>query len=90
VVYTSKDPSLPEGWHTKQNVRPELYIVENTHSSSFPQVYLVGIGGGKPKELTDGYQGATHSPVFNPKGNKVAWLELDRDGYESDRFALLH
>ena len=29
--------------------------------------------------------GATHAPVFNSQGDKVAWLELDEDGYESDR-----
>ncbi|TFK40524.1 Alpha/Beta hydrolase protein [Crucibulum laeve] len=68
VVYTTKDPKLPEAWHTKQNV------------------YLVDIKGeGKPKELTSGKQGAIHSPVFSSSGNKVAWLELDKDGYESDR-----
>ena len=43
-------------------------------------------GGEKPVELTSGKQGAIHSPVFNTKGTKVAWLELDEDGYESDRY----
>ncbi|KAI0057861.1 alpha/beta-hydrolase [Artomyces pyxidatus] len=68
VVYTAKDPKLPEAWHTKQNV----YIID-----------FAGIE--KPRELTSGKQGATHNPVFNPQGNTVAWLELDEDGYESDR-----
>ncbi|KDR82578.1 hypothetical protein GALMADRAFT_237969 [Galerina marginata CBS 339.88] len=68
IVYTSKDPGLPEAWHTKQNV------------------YIVPINGEeKPVELTSGKQGAIHSPVFNTVGTKVAWLELDEDGYESDR-----
>ncbi|CAA7261498.1 unnamed protein product [Cyclocybe aegerita] len=68
IVYTSKDPDLPEAWHTKQNV------------------YVVPIGADeKPVELTSGKQGAIHSPVFSNKGDKVAWLELDKDGYESDR-----
>ncbi|PPQ84495.1 hypothetical protein CVT26_003741 [Gymnopilus dilepis] len=68
IVYTTKDPELPEAWHTKQNV------------------YIVPINGSeKPVELTSGKQGATHNPVFNNQGNKVAWLELDEDGYESDR-----
>jgi len=68
ILYTAKDPELPYGWHTKQNV------------------YIVDIeGDSAPKELTSGKQGATHSPVFNTAGTKVAWLELDKDGYESDR-----
>jgi len=68
ILYTTKDPQLPEAWHTKQNV------------------YIVPVdGSGKPTELTSGKQGAVHNPVFNAKGTKVAWLELDEDGYESDR-----
>jgi hypothetical protein len=55
IVYTAKDPELPEAWHTKRNV------------------YLVGITGNqKPRELTSGKQGTTHSPVFNAQGDKVA------------------
>jgi len=68
IVYTTKDPKLPEAWHTKQNI----YIVDFK-------------GQHPPRELTSGKQGAVHSPVFNFQGTKVAWLELDKDGYESDR-----
>ncbi|PFH53996.1 hypothetical protein AMATHDRAFT_53711 [Amanita thiersii Skay4041] len=68
IVYTTKDPMLPEAWHTKQNV----YIVDF-------------LGQEKPKELTSGKQGAIHNPIFNAQGTKAAWLELDEDGYESDR-----
>jgi len=50
------------------------------------QVYLTDImGRTQPRELTSGKQGAIHSPVFSKQGDKVAWLELDQDGYESDR-----
>ncbi|KAI0801943.1 hypothetical protein BC629DRAFT_1591605 [Irpex lacteus] len=49
-------------------------------------IYIVALDGkSKPKELTSGKQGATHAPVFSQKGDKVAWIELDEDGYESDR-----
>ncbi|KAI0041991.1 alpha/beta-hydrolase [Auriscalpium vulgare] len=68
IVYTTKDPILPEAWHTKQDV----FIVDFTASKG-------------PRELTSGKQGATHGPVFNAQGDKVAWLELDEDGYEADR-----
>lgn len=68
IVYTTKDPELPEAWHTKQNV------------------YVVDVKGhSKPKELTSGKQGAIHSPILNAQATKAAWLELDKDGYESDR-----
>lgn len=49
-------------------------------------MYLVDFTGDKkPRELTSGEQGATHNPVFNGDGYKVAWAELDKDGYEADR-----
>lgn len=49
-------------------------------------MYLVDFTGSqKPRELTSGKQGATRNPVFNAQGDKVAWVELDEDGYESDR-----
>ncbi|KAG1872451.1 alpha beta-hydrolase [Suillus subalutaceus] len=48
-------------------------------------VYLVAHDGKDLRQLTSGIQGATHSPVFSPSGDKVAWLELALDGHESDR-----
>lgn len=84
-MYTTKDPLLPEAWHTKQNVRSQRYVAMCI-CLRYQQVYIVDIRGhNKPRELTSGKQGATHSPVFNKQGDKVAWLELDEDGYESDR-----
>lgn len=57
-----------------------------TLSISGEQVYLLDIlGKNGPRELTAGDQGATHTPVFSRSGTKVAWTELDLDGYESDR-----
>lgn len=51
------------------------------------QIYIVDIEGKeKSRELTSGEQGATHSPVFSPSGDKVAWVEMDEDGYEADRY----
>jgi dipeptidyl aminopeptidase/acylaminoacyl peptidase len=63
-------------------------MVSSIYLRSFfcPKVYIVDITGASgPKELTSGKQGATHSPVFSTSGRKVAWLELDEDGYEADR-----
>ncbi|TDL17751.1 alpha/beta-hydrolase [Rickenella mellea] len=69
IVYTAKDPNLPPAVHTKQNV----------------YIKYLGSPDDDPRELTSGQQGATHSPVVSRDGNKIAWLELDKDGYESDR-----
>ncbi|KAG2147486.1 Alpha/Beta hydrolase protein [Suillus bovinus] len=48
-------------------------------------IHLVTHDGNDLRQLTSGIQGATHSPVFSPSGDKVAWLELALDGHESDR-----
>ncbi|KIJ64627.1 hypothetical protein HYDPIDRAFT_112010 [Hydnomerulius pinastri MD-312] len=49
-------------------------------------IYLVNFDGSGLVELTSGVvHGATHSPVFNHQGTKVAWLQLDTDGNEADR-----
>lgn len=31
---------------------------------------------------------ATTNPVFSTNGDKVAWLEMDVDGYRQDRYIL--
>ncbi|GLB38400.1 putative prolyl oligopeptidase family protein [Lyophyllum shimeji] len=49
-------------------------------------VYITDLNGEQsPRELTSGKQGAVHSPILNAQATKAAWLELDEDGYESDR-----
>lgn len=50
------------------------------------QIFSVDFQGKNRKELTSGEQAATHRPVFNSHGTKVAWIELEQDGHESDRF----
>ena len=67
LVYTAKDPKLPEAWHTKQNVRvtqTRRFLV----STNWPalQIYLVDVNGGKtPKELTSGRQGKCVQKTVN-------------------------
>ena len=49
-------------------------------------VYLVPLKGGKePVKITKGDHGITGSPAFNREGTKIAWWQMARDGYESDR-----
>ncbi|CCM03548.1 uncharacterized protein FIBRA_05684 [Fibroporia radiculosa] len=49
-------------------------------------IYITELGSEqKPRELTSGVHGATHAPVFSTKGDKAAWLQLDKDGAEADR-----
>ncbi|KAL4080653.1 Alpha/Beta hydrolase protein [Scleroderma citrinum] len=52
-------------------------------------IYLVNFDGSNLVELTSGDHGATHAPAFNRQGTKVAWLQLDEDGHESDRHKIV-
>ncbi|ORY00217.1 S9C family peptidase [Basidiobolus meristosporus CBS 931.73] len=49
-------------------------------------VYLVPSDGSKPpKSLTDKNYGQTASPAYSPDGKTLAWLQMERRGFESDR-----
>lgn len=59
-------------------------------TDTLSQIYITDIKGeGYPKRLTTGKQGAASSPVIEIHETKVAWLEMDEDGYEADRFVRL-
>ncbi|KAJ1303239.1 hypothetical protein OPQ81_011437 [Rhizoctonia solani] len=75
VIYTTKDPKVPEALHTRQNV----YLAPLRPAP----------GSDLIRELTSGIQGATHNPVLSKDGKKAAWTEMERDGYESDRSKLV-
>ncbi|EPQ54580.1 alpha/beta-hydrolase [Gloeophyllum trabeum ATCC 11539] len=85
-------PVEPFGGTDDFDIGPDR-IIYTTKAPDLPEawhtkqnVYIVAVSGAeKPRELTSGKQGATHSPVWSKQGNKVAWLEQDKDGYESDR-----
>lgn len=79
LTFVSKDPNLPEAWHTRMHV----YIVplQPKNASEKTPRCLSSMGG------------ARTSPCFSPgaKGKhhagyrKLAWLEMRKDGYEADR-----
>jgi len=80
AVVTAKDPDVNPAWHTRKNI----YIMP-----LYPRTKILP----KPLQLTTGDQGATSNPVFSPSAKdangsdqgKVAWLEMNCDGYESDQ-----
>ena len=89
LVFVSKDPHLPEAWHTRMHV----YLVPLRPKNDEEK---------RPKCLTAG-GGARSFPVFSaaaksqPGGGapgsaaygKIAWLEMRIDGYEADRNRLI-
>jgi dipeptidyl aminopeptidase/acylaminoacyl peptidase len=52
-------------------------------------IYLVAADGGTPKNLTADNPAWDGQPAFSPDGSQLAYLAMDRPGFEADRFHLV-
>ena len=53
--------------------------------STNSDLYLYDPATGSTRNLTEGMMGYDTMPAFSPDGKHLAWLSMERDGYESDR-----
>jgi len=53
--------------------------------STNSDIYLYDIEAKTTVNLTEGMMGYDTNPAFSPDGQKIAWLSMERDGYESDK-----
>ena len=53
--------------------------------STNSDIYLYNIETKETRNLTEGMMGYDINPQFSPDGNSIAWLSMERDGYESDQ-----
>lgn len=53
--------------------------------STNSDIYLYDTDTRQTFNLTDGMKGFDEGPVFSHKGDKLAWISMERDGYESDK-----
>ncbi|MDR1120692.1 MAG: S9 family peptidase [Dysgonamonadaceae bacterium] len=53
--------------------------------STNSDIYLYNIETGATENLTEGMMGYDTNPKFSPNGQQIAWLSMERDGYESDK-----
>ena len=53
--------------------------------STNSDLYLYNIESKTTTNLTEGMMGYDTNPVYSPDGKYVAWLSMERDGYESDK-----
>ncbi len=58
-----------------------LAYTESTNSD----LYAYDLKSKKTSNLTDGMPGYDTNPLFSPDGKKMAWLSMERAGFESDR-----
>ncbi len=53
--------------------------------STNSDIYLYDLESGATENLTEGMMGYDTAPAFSPDGTKLAFLSMERDGYESDK-----
>lgn len=53
--------------------------------STNTDLYLYNLDTKETRNLTEGMMGYDTNPVFSPDGSQLAWLSMERDGYESDK-----
>jgi dipeptidyl aminopeptidase/acylaminoacyl peptidase len=62
-------------------------IDEVEATSTNDEIFVVPIGGGTPKKISDS-PGADTTPVYSPDGKYLAWKSQARGGFESDKWRL--
>jgi dipeptidyl aminopeptidase/acylaminoacyl peptidase len=51
-------------------------------------VFLVSVKGGSPRCITKENLATTSHPVYSPDGRSLAYLSMERPGFESDRYRI--
>jgi dipeptidyl aminopeptidase/acylaminoacyl peptidase len=52
-------------------------------------LFIVPVGGGEAKRITEYNPGSDTTPRYSPNGKYIAYRSQSRNGYESDRFRLM-
>src|ERR1700722_13825454 len=76
----------PDGREVAFSVRAQR--LGEPWSTNF-DIYLVPADGGTPKNLTADNPAWDGQPAFSPDGSQLAYLAMDRPGFEADRFHLV-
>ncbi|KAJ5787987.1 Dipeptidyl-peptidase 5 [Penicillium paradoxum] len=76
VAFKSKAPELPRANHTASYI----YLVPHDGSKK-----AVAINGPDSPGTPKGIKGDSASPSFSPDGRRIAYIQMEEDGYESDR-----
>ncbi|MEX1002921.1 MAG: S9 family peptidase [Crocinitomicaceae bacterium] len=53
--------------------------------STNSDLYRYEIATGKTKNLTEGMMGYDNEPTYSPDGSKLAWLSMEKEGFEADK-----
>jgi len=78
-------------WHP--NGKQVVYVSKKMTGKAYTEstnsdIYLYDLETKKTENLTEGMMGYDTHPRFNATGSHLAWLSMERDGYEADRIRL--
>lgn len=87
-------PQMPFGgiedmlWHTDSKhivfvMKPKTGVAYATSTNT--DIYLYSLETGRINSLTEGMMGYDTNPIISPDGKRMAWLSMERDGYEADK-----
>lgn len=57
--------------------------------STNTDIYLYDVETGTSHNVSEGMMGYDTEPVWSPDGKSLAWLSMERDGYEADKVRLM-
>ncbi len=63
--------------------------IKNFAKSTNSDIYIVNVESGETKNITEGMVGYDLSPLYSPDGKWIAFISLEKDGFESDRRRLM-
>jgi dipeptidyl aminopeptidase/acylaminoacyl peptidase len=75
----------PDGKELAFTAEPEKDPAWSTNSD----IWTVPVAGGTPKNLTAANPGADAQPAYSPDGKRLAYLNQERAGFESDQWVLI-
>lgn len=90
-------PLAPFGGMEQINWSPDNKVIAYTcrkkkgveySKSTNSDIFLYYLESGTTINITDGMMGYDIAPSYSPDGSKIAWLSMERDGYEADKIRL--
>jgi dipeptidyl aminopeptidase/acylaminoacyl peptidase len=87
-------PTQPEGGAEDVAWSPDsktiVYVTKKKKGTAYTlstntDLYFYDVATGATTDFTEDNKGYDTQPVFSPDGSKLAWLSMERDGYEADK-----
>lgn len=91
-------PQMPFGgiedfvWHNDS--KHLVYVTKQKTGTDYTNstntdIFLYNVENGGTRNITAGKMGYDTNPAFSPDGTRMAWLSMERDGYEADKNRLM-